>query len=663
MRFRRSLCVAHCLMLLPLLLIAVCTVGPAAAQDVPKEVQQWADRLQPLLVTMEAAAAQHPDVLQLGTRIPIFYVLSAEMNCYAMTVDEPCDWSKEAHPTGRFVAPFEVAPPVAARAGRFYAFAVPHYLDGSPATDVSEARRITLGMPYLEYLKDAAPILLVAGHELGHVVLQHGQYVGVGHTQGGVVAPIDEGLVREDEFEADRFGMEVGLAAGYSYKDLCAAAARRAGTTTDLPPLHLKDHPSWRERLARMDAPNQQYWRCLVSFDAGVASMAAGNYESAFEYFGDAASTLPKEAQPLVNKGAAALLVYYDLLDTKSREALISQGGAIPSPPWFNQLRRPTRGGTTPPSEEWLAKARQAYEQALALEPKLTEAEVGIAIAGMLGTTADPAASEAKLRALLGPDSGTGAPTTASCLVSGGMVAARLAGRDLDPWARAAERLIKQGEPLPPDLVANIVRYVHEGGSLLKGLKVRELLGDTLGQVTEGAPMRAALAELWESCYPGEAVPDPPRQVWRRSDAITLTLEGEEVELRVPTTEARFKAKLSAESVEMPVAGADNLKSIYYPTLGLRAYCGKEEGVFMAVLAQPTGYVRLRAQGVANPRTERLELGMKRTDVRSLLGVRSVIPMTTGDESLLYYGEPGVAVRFRGKGDEGVVAALALIPY
>lgn len=643
----------------PAILAVLASVG-AAAPKAPSEVEHWAERLSRILPRIEAAASEHPDMAALRASLSVFYALSQEMNCYVLHADEPCGWQLPER--GRFVEPMPIEAPASSPAGGCYAFSNPHRLDGTLTAGEHQARRITLGLPLLERIGDDGAICTVVAHEIGHIALGHAAYGGEGRTDGLVAAPVADALSREDEYEADRFAIEVGLAAGLGYRELLDGVTRLAQSNADSGEPGFSTHPSWPERFARLDEPNRHYWRCLGSFDVGVACLARGDYEAAYARFEQAATELPNEAQPASNEGAAALLAAIDRLGERRRDGLLAGGGGIPAPPWFGELTAPLRTVGMEGFSEWLARAREGYARALEIAPGLEEAEVGMAIVALLGESPDAAACESRLRGLLPDDPSRLTTTTLASLTTSGMVAARLAGASLDPWVVASGRLVASGAAPPASLVANLARVARESGQLPDDLDIHMLLSCALETTQSGAPLRGLLVQHWAALFPGEPAPEAARRTWRQASAFTLTVGDATVELRIPTTERRLAGALAVESTVTPVAGADNLKTIHYPSLGLRLYCGAEDGITMAVLLKPTGYVALRPIGEGSEVVERLELGATRGRVRALLGVRKTAPMLLGDSRMLYYGEPGIAVQFAGKGDEAIVTALALIP-
>ena len=116
---------------------------------------------------------------------------------------------------------------------------------------------------------NADRLAFVLGHELGHVILKHIERPTPGKTD--VVKLVFD---REQEIAADAKGMELTLAAGYSFKG--ALRAIRRFLDLDLEYSSFEglgvDHPSWKDRIALLDTEQAPLWRAMAAFHDGTTS-------------------------------------------------------------------------------------------------------------------------------------------------------------------------------------------------------------------------------------------------------------------------------------------------------------------------------------------------------------------------------------------------------
>jgi tetratricopeptide (TPR) repeat protein len=164
-------------------------------------------------------------------------------------------------------------------------------------------------------------LALTLAHELGH--LHHGHSL----RRIGAKPVVDEKtplvslrvFTREQEIEADDFGMKLFLKANYPYK----AAIRNLlnwkamSKYTSFEGLGFS-HPSWTDRIAMMEKKHQQLWRAMSAFENGVLFLQLEQYQSAEMCFRRMLDELPKKFPPCyeaeANLGYALLMQYCDAL-------------------------------------------------------------------------------------------------------------------------------------------------------------------------------------------------------------------------------------------------------------------------------------------------------------------------------------------------------------
>src|SRR4051812_36587554 len=109
---------------------------------------------------------------------------------------------------------------------------------------------------------DADRLAFILGHELAHITKRHVL------MQKGKTAVLKIAFTRDQEVEADLAGVEYLLAAGYSLPKGIKAI-------TEMQALGLEyssfeglgvDHPSWNDRLAKMDKDKAHLWKAMSAF-------------------------------------------------------------------------------------------------------------------------------------------------------------------------------------------------------------------------------------------------------------------------------------------------------------------------------------------------------------------------------------------------------------
>lgn len=157
----------------------------------------------------------------------------------------------------------------------------------------------------------------ILGHELAHILLGHPLIDSAKASVAGSV------ISREQEFTADRKGMELSLAANYSpqgERDVFKALVLVAG---DSPIEALsEDHPSISERAEFLDKNQQDLWRSMGTFADGSYLLAAEQYPLAVEAFQTVTSEFPQSYEGWNNLGYAHLMIYADKLRREDIEEM-----------------------------------------------------------------------------------------------------------------------------------------------------------------------------------------------------------------------------------------------------------------------------------------------------------------------------------------------------
>jgi len=158
---------------------------------------------------------------------------------------------------------------------------------------------------------DPDRLALILGHELGHVVLGHPMCTSTKETTSVLALA----ATREQEYAADAKGYEFALAAGFSVRaGLKALQLLDAASHYSSFEALSADHPSWADRLARLDKDQAPLWRNMSAFADGVSFLSTENYELAARCFRSVLREFPQAADVTANLGYTLLMQYIDQL-------------------------------------------------------------------------------------------------------------------------------------------------------------------------------------------------------------------------------------------------------------------------------------------------------------------------------------------------------------
>jgi hypothetical protein len=179
------------------------------------------------------------------------------------------------------------------------------------APDCHPVVRISQGLMNQIVQGDPDVLALILGHELGHVLLGHP----VCTTGKDTTSVLDMAITRDQEYAADAKGYELALATGYSVREGLKGLQRldQVSHYSSFEALSF-DHPSWTDRLARLDKDQASLWRKMSAFSDGVSFLATENYELAATCFRSVIREFPTAADAKGNLGYTLLMQYIDQL-------------------------------------------------------------------------------------------------------------------------------------------------------------------------------------------------------------------------------------------------------------------------------------------------------------------------------------------------------------
>gem|GEM_PF-2371050 len=181
---------------------------------------------------------------------------------------------------------------------------------------------VTLGMlDFLDSLRDEGSRSVIAGiigHEIAHVYLRHSvawarlnNFMKEQPSQipTDIARILELGYVREQEFEADEYGILYAMRAGYDFESIIKFYKKVRETYGETAPGDemYADHPRMTERIARLYEVRAQIERDFDQFNYGVAALAEGRYPDAISAFRAFTSTFANSATGWTNLGTAYL--------------------------------------------------------------------------------------------------------------------------------------------------------------------------------------------------------------------------------------------------------------------------------------------------------------------------------------------------------------------
>lgn len=175
--------------------------------------------------------------------------------------------------------------------------------------------RIHHGMMTKIIKGDADRLAFILGHELGHLLKGHV----ISKTARDNTAFKAVLFTRVEEDEADQVGAELLLKAGYSFAKALKAITAMQDMGLEYSSFEglSKDHPSWNDRLAKMDKDKSHLWKAMSAFENGVVFLATEKFEEAEICFEKVTKEFPSCYEAWANLGYARLMRYCDKLDPK----------------------------------------------------------------------------------------------------------------------------------------------------------------------------------------------------------------------------------------------------------------------------------------------------------------------------------------------------------
>ena len=524
---------------------------------------------------------------------------------------------------------------------------------------------------------DPNALALTLGHELGH------------HALGHIISGVDRTteimtlvLSRQDELDADLFGMELVLKAGFSFQGAMKNlknVLRHSNPYCSYEGLSAT-HPSWSDRIAFLDSSHEALWRSMSAFENGVFFLQAEQYSYAEFCFLRVTEEFPDCYEAWANLGYARVMRYCDALEPKDLEFFdvgqLVVGGFYARPRWLEGLIV-SRGVD---ADLWFDMVG-ALREALRLKDDLVLAKANLAVAYLLcpkgkdiGRATQLFQEVATALEQNGPDVRNLDPLTRATLLLNSSVAQMGVSneRSQEIFAQAEQILNKLVSQNVVDRdsssVFNAMRY-NRALSLLES-DVKRDRRDAVELLERYLTNMSPALAWWQVAYDRydalcnelgvEALPQDRftasnnRTKWRVITGVTL-----EGDLTIALSESitEIEQLLGAAEVVIPVVQGTNVRQVQYPERGISILASNViNAIVLSGEAAPK--IIVRSSGLGSE-THEIHIGMSREEFESIVGDdRPMQGIASAKELFYVYSEIGLAVRFR----DGVVEELAIAP-
>jgi tetratricopeptide (TPR) repeat protein len=223
---------------------------------------------------------------------------------------------------------FEWPPDIAFEEGGINAYSTAYRKDGKRYPAVRVMHGLMEKVVQSDKPGAADRLAMILGHELGHIVKGH-----LTAKPGRDKTPfLKITFERPEEIDADLYGLQLLLKAGYDLKEALKGIERMKEVLRELGYDYSsfeglgKDHPSWDDRLAKADKDKAELWKAMAAFNNGVVFLTTEDYARAETSFKKVTDAFPGCHEAWANLGYAQLMRYCDMWSEKDiREHGIGQ--------------------------------------------------------------------------------------------------------------------------------------------------------------------------------------------------------------------------------------------------------------------------------------------------------------------------------------------------
>ncbi len=507
----------------------------------------------------------------------------------------------------------------------------------------------------------------VIGHEIAHHALSH-----VGRDRRGPKV-LESANSRVYEFDADSLGMRYAVQAGYSLSRARNGIMTLVNAGAEHPRYWAGgvSHPSFRDRLARLDAANRTLWRSIGAFENGVFFLGQEQFLAAEKCFRSVIAEFPDAEEAWTNLGYALLMRYCDGLSADDVRRL--DIGHIVTGAFHGRamsLENNVRGV----DEDVWWDAVNALTEGLRLSPSsiITRATLGLAYlvhptkkdVASAGKYLLAAAKDAEADADLSPYIRAVVLANAAVLRMGEDPAAALAAIDRVDQLEAETGTQHPGFRLDQGVRASLVFNRAVLLSRDKGVEARKKTAALLENYLSNAPMSA----WWKVAY--ERYVEATRAAGVKPVREEHFRKAQPGRMRYVTTVALDSARNISVSesmaqvlermpalVEVPLTGRGSLRLYVDERLGMEIL---SDELVLAIIFDDDRSPAVTVQGDGlGARTGSLRIGMEKEEIDSLLAKHDFTFRELFSRDHLYrmYNTLGLALRIR----DGALAQIVLL--
>lgn len=489
--------------------------------------------------------------------------------------------------------------------------------------------QITKGMLHTIIQNEPDRLAAVLGHELAHIVLGHIE------RKRGKTKFLEVIISRENELSADKTGLQIALAAGYSFQKAISLMKKFIELGKDyssLTALKVK-HPSWKERLEQVDKEQATLWSAMSAFENGNTFLFAQQYSSAERCFKKVTEEFPSCYEAWTNLGYALLMQYCDALNVDDIKQLnighLMTGGFYRRP---ETLEKQVRGVD---EEQWW-DAVGALREAIRLKPDLALAKANLGIAYLVHPNGKDVGQATKFFTdaikLAEQDTTMNLFAKASIYINAGVgeIASGQTDQPEEKFKKANAYIMEYiGEPVSDTMPSysdeinyNRAEMLSRSSVQSEKLKALQLFETYLQEASESSLWwQIAYQQYIALCTTQRITAKPIDELQQNSindlrPIISIDFGKKEYVTLLESTN-EVKKRLGEAVISIPVIDRTNLLSLSYPQYGIRLLAN-EKILAITLQGEFAPKIKLKMYGLTRDE-KRLSLGMTRETLENIL--------------------------------------------
>ncbi len=229
-------------------------------------------------------------------------------------------------------------------------------------------------------------LAFVLAHEISHVLLRHSTKAEEYKNRFNISDHNDhvmKAFTREQEYEADKYGILYAIRAGYSPLGSVNWFNKMTTLGYEYPPLYVdySDHPNFTQRVVQAFINIGTYYEYAKQFDYGMLYLSMGNYAEAAQSFEKFLEKYPHYKEAYNNIGVALLI---QQLSEKNIQLDLWLSTATSKVQLFaDNFDKPVRGNYTFASSEF-SKAMENFQKAIQYDKTFEHPYINMALISIL---------------------------------------------------------------------------------------------------------------------------------------------------------------------------------------------------------------------------------------------------------------------------------------